>query len=88
MKRLAIILWPFAFEFVSAFIIDVVMARYNLAVTARRHIAAANWSVAWATIGALSTLAFLTNKWALIAGVVGAWFGSYYAVKWGPNDKV
>lgn len=86
MKHWFLVSWPFAFEFSTSFIIDVVMARYNMAVTARAAVRAANWSVVWATIGALSTVVMLHNNWVLLAGVIGAWFGSYYAVKWGKPD--
>lgn len=62
-------------------ILDVVWAKYTLAVTARRPVLSGFWASGIVTVGAISIILYTANFWLIIPAAAGAFVGTYFTVK-------
>lgn len=69
--------------FTSAAILDVVWARYTIAVTDRRPLRAANLAVALYAFGAYGILVYTEEPAYIVPMAAGSWAGTYIAVRRG-----
>lgn len=72
--------------FTSTLVVDVFWARYNMATADRKAVAAGLWSVAICLGGTLSLRVWMDNHSTVISSAIGAFIGTYYAVKYGKKD--
>ncbi len=63
------------------FAVDVSWTRYTQAVNAKAPHRAAWWSVAIFLTGAANVVAYTTDRWLLIPACIGAFAGTFYAVR-------
>jgi malonyl CoA-acyl carrier protein transacylase len=72
-----------ALVLVSVAIADFAWSRYNMRVADRKAHAAAGWSVGIVLLGAVSVVAY-AHDWRMVAfAAVGAYLGTYVAVRYG-----
>lgn len=71
----------FALVFVSLVAVDVCWTLYIAEVNARNAVKAATWSALIMLCGAFATISFVHDKRLLIAAILGAWVGTYIAVR-------
>jgi uncharacterized membrane protein YfcA len=56
-------------------------AQWTIYISKKKSVLAANTSVGIYLIGAYGTITFVANPWLLIPIILGAWLGTYVAVK-------
>lgn len=61
--------------------LDVVWAKYTIAVGARRPVVSSFWAFNIIVVGGVSTLMIVDNPYLLIPAAVGAYVGTYFTVK-------
>lgn len=67
--------------FVVNSILDVVYAKYTMAVQARATVAASNWAGCIILLGGVSILTYTHDPILILPAAAGAWFGTYWTVK-------
>lgn len=67
--------------FVAAFMLDIIWARYTIALADRRALQAGGWSMLIFLVGGGLSVAYVHNPRLLIPAALGAFAGTYYAVK-------
>lgn len=72
-----------ALAFLAMIAVDVLWAKYIMAASDRRALAAALYSCGIVLGGAVVTLAYVDNAWNLIPACIGATVGTYWTVKRG-----
>jgi hypothetical protein len=72
-----------ALAFLAMIAVDIAWAKYIIAASDRRAVAAAFWSCAIVLGGAVVTLAYVDNAWNLIPACIGATVGTYWTVRRG-----
>lgn len=71
--------------FVGMFLLDVAYTRYTQGITAGRPAHAAHYAAVLIGITAFVTVSYVQNRWLTIPVMVGAWAGTWVAVKWPPS---
>jgi hypothetical protein len=61
---------------------DAVYVLFTSAVSARRRIAAANWSSLWYLLSAFAVISYTTNAYYVLFAALGSWLGAFGAVSW------
>ena len=74
-------MWSWLLVFVAVFALDLVWAKYTLAVGANSAWQAGFYSMAIYVLGGSVVLGYTTNPVLLIPGVAGAFAGTFYAVR-------
>jgi hypothetical protein len=67
--------------FVATFLADLCWTKYAIAANERKALAAAWWSVAIIALGAFTLIVYVHNNWLLVPELIGAFCGTYWAVK-------
>ena len=67
--------------FAAYFFYDLLYTKWIIYVSKKKSIAAANTSVGIYVIGAYGTIVYVANYWFLIPILLGAWLGTFIAVK-------
>ncbi|HEY1950752.1 MAG TPA: hypothetical protein VGG97_27300 [Bryobacteraceae bacterium] len=67
---------------VSTATTDAVYVLFTSAVSARRRIAAANWSSCWYLLSAFAVISYTGNPIYVLFAAVGSWLGAFGAVTW------
>lgn len=65
---------------VNAFL-DVVYAKYTMAVQARKASASANWAGAIILLGGVSILSYTHDPLLILPAAIGAWIGTYWTIE-------
>jgi hypothetical protein len=73
--------------FAMVFGLDLVWARYTIAVAARRPMAASLYAAFIFSVGGLTTMAYMTDKWMLVPAALGAFAGTYVATRRGKHGQ-
>lgn len=68
--------------FIAYFVYDYLYAKWVIAVAQKHAVIAANLSVGIYLIGAWGTILYVSNPWFLIPIVLGAWLGTYTAIRY------
>ena len=66
----------------STALTDAVYVLFTSAVTARRRVAAANWSSLWYMLSALAVISYTANPVYVVFAALGSWLGAFGAVTW------
>lgn len=61
---------------------DAVYVLFTSAVSARRRIAAANWSSCWYLLSAFAVISYTGNPIYVLFAALGSWLGAFGAVTW------
>lgn len=69
--------------FASVAAADYAWTKYNMHSAAKHPHRAAGWSAAIIAFGAVSVVSYTTNHWLLIPALLGAYVGTYVAVRRG-----
>lgn len=80
----------FALVAIAMAVMDWCWTKYMMHAAAKRADAAALWSTLIIGISAFSVTQYTVEPWLIPAAMLGAWFGTYYAVRHGsdtPDDK-
>lgn len=75
-------IWKHLLVFVATIIFEVFMTMWTLRLTQRRAVSAANWSALSTGFGALVTISYTKDPQYVVSLLVGAWLGTFIAVKW------
>jgi hypothetical protein len=67
---------------VSTATTDAVYVLFTSAVSARRRIAAANWSSIWYLLSAFAVISYTGNPVYVLFAALGSWLGAFGAVTW------
>lgn len=67
--------------FGAVFALDFVWAKYTYAMTARRPIAAGIYAALIFGLGGIAVLTYAANPWMLVPAALGAFFGTWAAVR-------
>lgn len=67
--------------FLALIAVDFCWTFYIAKVAEKKAIAAACWSAMIMVCGAFATISYLENKWLLIPAILGAWVGTFLAIK-------
>ena len=67
--------------FIATFLADMCWTKYSISATERKAFEAALWSVAIIALGAFTLIVYVHNNWLLIPELIGAFLGTYLAVK-------
>lgn len=62
-------------------LVDLCWTKYTLAVTNKRALLSGAWSVGIMLCGAFVTVSYMQDRSYLVAAVIGAFAGTYFAVK-------
>jgi hypothetical protein len=77
---------------VSTATTDAVYVLFTSAVSARRRVAAANWSSCWYLLSAFAVISYTGNPIYVLFAAVGSWLGAFGAVTWlsrpGPKTEL
>ena len=71
----------FALVFFALIVVDFCWTFYIAKVAEGKAVAAATWSALIMVIGAFTTISYLEDKRLLIAAIIGAWVGTFLAVR-------
>lgn len=74
---------PFLIVFAAMFALDYVWTFYTKAIQRHAAFAASSWAVSITIFNALAQIGYVNNHWLLIPAVLGAFGGTYCAMKWG-----
>jgi len=66
----------------STALTDAVYVLFTSAVSARRRIAAANWSSLWYILSAFAVISYTGNSIYVVFAALGSWLGAFGAVTW------
>lgn len=69
------------------FIVDIFWANYNMTSADKKPLNAAFWSTMIVVGGTFSTQIWLDNKWVLVNSAIGAFIGTYWAVRNGKRKE-
>lgn len=69
--------------FAALFALDFVWARYTNAITAQRELAASLYAAALIILSGIAAVVYTTEPLMLVPAALGAFAGTYVAVKWG-----
>lgn len=61
---------------------DALYVRFTAAVTARRPVAAANWSAAWYLVSSFAVISYTSNAVYVLFAALGSWCGAYLSLAW------
>jgi hypothetical protein len=67
--------------FIALLVLDFVWARYNIATTTKQAWRAGSYSVLIILLGAFSVISYTEDHWMLLPAAVGAFCGTWLAVK-------
>jgi hypothetical protein len=70
-----------AFVGVAMFVLDFFWARYVVEVSRHAPMRAALWSTCIALTSSAVTIVYVSNRWTILAGAIGAFFGTWISVK-------
>ena len=70
-----------ALAFCSVAALDFVWAKYTYAMTGRRPVAAGFYASAIFALGGVAVLSYAANPWMLVPAVLGAFVGTWAAVR-------
>ena len=73
--------------FVSTAVTDAVYVLFNAAVSARRRVAAANWSGIWYLLSAFAVISYTQNAFYVLFAAAGSWLGAYASMTWLRRDR-
>jgi hypothetical protein len=73
--------WKCLFVFIDLIAVDFCWAKYTKKVSDSNAPRAAFWSMSIMILGAFAVISYMTNPWLLIPAALGAWCGTYMAVK-------
>jgi len=68
-------------------IVDIFWANYNMTSADKKPLKAAFWSTMIVVGGTFSTQIWLGNKWVLVNSAIGAFLGTYWAVRNGKRKE-
>lgn len=71
---------------VSTAITDAAYVLFNAAVSARRRVAAANWSGIWYLLSAFAVISYTENALYVLFAAAGSWIGAYISMTWLRRD--
>lgn len=74
---------PFLVVFAAMFLLDFVWTFYTKAIQRHAAFAAANWAVMITLFNGAAQIGYVENHWLLIPAGLGAFGGTYAALKWG-----
>lgn len=74
---------PFAAVFAAMFALDFVWAYYTKAITRHAPFAASNWAIVVTVFSAIAQIGYVENHWLVLPAALGAFAGTYSAMKWG-----
>jgi hypothetical protein len=66
----------------STALTDAVYVLFTSSVSARRRVAAANWSALWYLLSALAVISYTANPIYVVFAALGSWLGAFGAVSW------
>lgn len=69
------------------FIVDIFWANYNMTSADKKPLNAGFWSTMIVVGGTFSTQIWLDNKWVLVNSAIGAFIGTYWAVRNGKRKE-
>jgi hypothetical protein len=79
--------WKWGAVFVALAVLDFVWARYTMAITDKRALAAGGYAIVILALGGFSVISYTTDHWLLIPACSGAFVGTYFAVWFGERKK-
>lgn len=74
---------PYLVVFAAMFALDYVWTYYTKAIQRHASFAAANWAVTITVFNAVAQIGYVENHWLVIPAALGAFGGTYAAMKWG-----
>ena len=80
-------MWQFAIAFTTSATLDWVWAKYTYAMVGRNAPLCAFWASAIILLGGINVLVYVSSPFAILASAAGAAFGTWLAVKYGPQEK-
>ena len=72
---------------VSTAVTDAAYVLFNAAVSARRRVAAANWSGIWYLLSAFAVISYTENALYVLFAAAGSWIGAYLSMTWLRRDS-
>ena len=66
--------------FVSTAVTDAVYVMFNAAVSARKRVAAANWSSLWYLLSAFAVISYTQHWFYVLFAAAGSWVGAYFSL--------
>lgn len=69
--------------FAAMFALDYVWTYYTKAIQRHAPLAASSWAVSITIFNAVAQIGYVGNHWLLIPAALGAFAGTYCAMKWG-----
>jgi hypothetical protein len=64
----------------STAVTDAAYVMFNAAVSARKRVAAANWSSAWYLLSAFAVISYTSNWAYVLFAAIGSWLGGYVSI--------
>src|SRR5437660_3861791 len=61
---------------------DAAYVFFNVAVTGRRRVWAANWSAIWYLLSAFAIISYTENALYVLFAATGSWLGAFVSVTW------
>jgi hypothetical protein len=71
----------FLLVFAATTCADICWTKYMLEVQKKRAFLAASWSAAIIAMGAFTLISYLSDRWLLVAAILGSFTGTYFTVK-------
>ncbi len=71
---------------VATAVTDAAYVLFSAAVSARRRVAAANWSGIWYLLSAFAVISYTQNAVYVLFAAAGSWLGAYASMTWLRRD--
>lgn len=79
-------LWQAVVVFAAMFALDYVWTYYTKAIQRHAPCAAATWAVTITAFNGVAQIGYVENNWLLLPAALGAFGGTYAAMKWGRHS--
>jgi hypothetical protein len=74
--------------FAALFVLDIVWARYTIALTDRRRVLAGSYASAIIALGAVGTISYINDPWMVLPAMLGAFAGTFVGIQRNPSPGV